>query len=163
MKQVDLEIVKEFDAPVASVWRAWSDAQWLKQWWGPDRFSCPSAEVDFREGGRAVVAMLFPKDMGGVTMYNLFEFKKIVPMESIEFTNNLCDKQGKAADPAALGMPPDFPVNQRVLLTFQDLGQGRSRLTVTECKWTPGQMMKMAKMGMEQSLEKLAALPGLRG
>ncbi|HXC63044.1 MAG TPA: SRPBCC domain-containing protein, partial [bacterium] len=115
------------------------------------------------EGGRAVVAMLFPKDMGGITMYNLFEFKKIVPMESIEFTNNLCDKQGMAADPAALGMPPDFPVNQRVLLTFQDLGQGRSRLTVTECKWTPGQMMKMAKMGMEQSLEKLAALPGLRG
>jgi hypothetical protein len=96
--------------------------------------------------------------MGGVTWHNLFEFKKIVPMKLIEFVSNLCDKKSGVADPVALGMPPDFPVNLQNVLTFKDLGKGRCRLTVSEYKWTPGQMMKMAKLGMEQSLDKLAAL-----
>lgn len=156
MKNHDLIIIREFDAPVSSVWRAWTEAALIKKWWGPDRFSCPSADIDFRVGGRALIAMRSPKDFGGGDMFNLWEYKKIVPMQRIEFVSNLCHKDGRKADPQALGMPPDFPIDMLYELEFTELGGQRSKLSITEHGWSPGQMMRLAEMGMEQSLGKLA-------
>jgi hypothetical protein len=39
-----------------------------------------------------------------------------------------------------------------------DLGNGRTELTVTEYDWTVGQLMEMSKMGLEQCLDKMAAI-----
>ncbi|KKB11492.1 hypothetical protein VE25_12360 [Devosia geojensis] len=52
-KMADDELVIErvFDAPVALVWRIWSDPEHLKRWFGPADFTCPVFELDFREGG----------------------------------------------------------------------------------------------------------------
>lgn len=47
-------------------------------------------------------------------------------------------------------MPADFPQDLRNLVTFKDLGDGKTELTVTECDWTVGQMMEMSKLGLEQ-------------
>jgi len=52
MAEDELVIECEFDAPVALVWRIWSDAAHLKRWFGPTDFTCPVFELDFREGGR---------------------------------------------------------------------------------------------------------------
>ena len=90
-------------------------------------------------------------------MYSTWEYKKIVPMERIEYIHNLADKDGNKADPVKLGMPADFPQDLRNLVTFKDLGNGKTELTVTEYDWTVGQMMEMSKMGMEQCLDKMAA------
>ena len=54
-------------------------------------------------------------------------------------------------------MPPDFPREQRHAVTFQALGANKTELTVTEHGWTPGRMMEMSKLGMEQCLNKMAA------
>jgi len=40
-----------FDAPRDLVWRAWTDPAMLMQWWGPQGFTCPAAELDLRVGG----------------------------------------------------------------------------------------------------------------
>ena len=48
-----LTLSREYAAPPETVWRAWTDAQTLKQWWAPgpnDRTSL--AELDVRVGGR---------------------------------------------------------------------------------------------------------------
>jgi len=42
------------------------------------------------------------------------------------------------------------------VITFKALNDDRTELTVTEYGWTPGQMMKFSRMGMEQCLEKMA-------
>ncbi|MBN8571362.1 MAG: SRPBCC domain-containing protein, partial [Ignavibacteria bacterium] len=34
----ELVITREFDAPRDMVWKAWSDAEALAQWWGPKEF-----------------------------------------------------------------------------------------------------------------------------
>ena len=54
-------------------------------------------------------------------------------------------------------MPADFPQDIRNLVTFKDLGKGKTELTVTEYDWTVGHMMELSKMGMEQCLDKMAA------
>lgn len=47
-----LSVVRLLEAPRAKVFKAWTDPRELRKWWGPEGYSCPSAEVDLRVGGR---------------------------------------------------------------------------------------------------------------
>jgi len=72
--------------PVAAekVWRAWTDPQALKAWFGPEEIvSVPVAEVDLRVGGRFRVAMLAADgethDVSGV-------YQELVPNRKLVFS-----------------------------------------------------------------------------
>jgi uncharacterized protein YndB with AHSA1/START domain len=153
----NLVVTRVFDAPVERVWTAWTDPAHVMQWWGPDRFTSPSAQLDFREGGTSLVCMRAPKEFGGQDMYSTWAYKKIVPMESIEFVQNLAGPDGRKIDPVQLGMPPDFPRDQRNLVTFKDTGGNKTEMTVTQYDWTVGRMLGLAEAGWKQSLDKMAA------
>ena len=47
-----------FNAPVEKVWNLWTKPELVKQWWGPDKFICLTAEIDFRVGGISKVCMV---------------------------------------------------------------------------------------------------------
>ena len=49
----DLEITatRSFDAPPGLVWKAWTDAEHISQWWGPRGFTTTTFEMDVRPGG----------------------------------------------------------------------------------------------------------------
>ena len=51
-----------------------------------------------------------------------------------------------------------MPKEVRNEVIFNDLGNGRTELTVTEYDWTVGQLMEMSKTGLEQCLDKMAAI-----
>jgi uncharacterized protein YndB with AHSA1/START domain len=51
-----LRLVRHFNAPPALVWRAWTEPQALRRWFGPDGGPVLVAEVDLRVGGRFRVA-----------------------------------------------------------------------------------------------------------
>ena len=72
--------------PVApeKVWRAWTDPQALKAWFGPEEIvSVPLAEVDLRVGGRFRVAMLAADgethDVSGI-------YQELVPNRKLVFS-----------------------------------------------------------------------------
>ena len=157
MQKHDLVITRVFDAPIELVWRAWTEPEHVMQWWGPTYFTCPSAEIDFREGGTSLVCMRAPKEFGGQDMYSTWAYIKIVPLERIEYIHNLADKDGNKVDPVDMGLPADFPQDQRHVVTFKALSDNRTELTVTEYSWTVGHMMEMSQMGMEQCLDKMVA------
>jgi uncharacterized protein YndB with AHSA1/START domain len=156
-KKRDLVFTRVFDAPVELVWKAWVEPERVKQWWGPERFTCPVAKIDFREGGTSLVCMRAPKEFGGQDMYNTWTYQKIVPMKRFVYILHFADKDGNRMDPAKQGLPPEMPKEVRNEVTFKELGHGKTELTVTEYDWTVGQMMEMSKMGMEQCLDKMAA------
>lgn len=155
-KKRDLVFTRVFDAPLELVWKAWVEPEIIRQWWGPEGFTCPVARIDFREGGTSLVCMRAPKEFGGQDMYNTWTYTKIVPMREIEYLLHFADKNGNRVDPVTMGLPPDMPQEVRNLVTFKAVG-GKTELTVTEYDWTVGQMMEMSKMGMEQCLDKMAA------
>ncbi|MDQ2888766.1 MAG: SRPBCC domain-containing protein, partial [Chloroflexota bacterium] len=150
----DLVVTRVFDAPVEHVWKAWSDPEYVMQWWGPEGFTSPLANIDFLEGGTSLVCMSSP-EYGD--HYSTWHYEKIVPMQRIEYIHNLSDKDGNPIDPIKIGMPPDFPQSQRHTVTFKDLGNSKTEMTVTEHEWPVGQMMKMSQLGLEQCLGKMAA------
>jgi uncharacterized protein YndB with AHSA1/START domain len=149
-----LTVTRVFDAPIEQVWQVWIDPELIKRWWGPDRFTCPSANIDFREGATSHVCMRAPKEFGGRDMYNIWTYKKIVPLESIEFIQNLADENGVKQNPVSLGMPPDFPEDLRTVVTFKKLGDNKTEMSVTEYG-EMGQIAEFARIGLEQSLDKM--------
>jgi uncharacterized protein YndB with AHSA1/START domain len=50
-------VTRVFDALQEQVWKAWSVDELVKQWWGPTGFTCPLANMDFREGGISLMGM----------------------------------------------------------------------------------------------------------
>src|SRR3984893_15024594 len=89
--------------------------------------------------------------------YSTWQYQKIVPMQRIEYIHNLSDKDGNPVDPVSVGILRELQKYQRYTVTFKDLGQSKTEMTVTEHNWTVGQMMDMSKMGLEQCLDKMSA------
>ncbi len=54
-------IERIFDAPRELVWRAWTDEEMTKKWWGPKDFTAPSIKIDLKVGGKYVFCMRGPK------------------------------------------------------------------------------------------------------
>src|SRR6266511_1827905 len=59
-----LSITKIIEAPVDVVWRAWTDEEMLKEWWGQNNVTIPEVEVDLHEGGRFYIVMEAGEGMG---------------------------------------------------------------------------------------------------
>lgn len=156
----NLSLTRVFDAPVEQVWKAWSEPEYVMQWWGPEGFTSPSAKMDFREGGTSLVCMRAPKEFGGQDMYNTWTYQKIVPLERIEFILNFADKDGNKLDPAEMGLPPGVPQDVLHVITFKAGGDPstgpRTEMTVTEYGYTSDQAHDISKAGLEQCLDKMA-------
>lgn len=152
-----IEVTKTFKAPVEMVWQVWVDPELVKRWWGPKHFTSPVANIDFREGGRSIVSMQAPKEMGGQEFYSVWNYVKIIPLQTIEFIQSLCDEDGNKIDPMKVGMPADFPRDIRTVVTFRQQSGGNTEMTVTEYAEF-GTISNFAQIGLEQSLEKMAAI-----
>ena len=46
-----IQMVREFDAPVGLVWRAYTTPELVSKWWPGKRGTMQSCEIDFRVGG----------------------------------------------------------------------------------------------------------------
>lgn len=85
-------------APVRAVWSAWTDAERLPKWWGPDGYSCRTKRIDLREGGEWVFDMIGPD---GTVYPNHHRYTRIQPRERIEYTLHWGENGPKHADARA--------------------------------------------------------------
>ncbi len=148
-----LQVSRTFDASVEDVWKLWTEPEYIMQWWGPEKFICPFAKIDFKVGGTSLVSMQAPGEFGGQVHYNTWHYTKIIHLQCIEFVMNLADKNGHHQKPTAVGMPGDFPENIRTVVIFTAIDENKTEMTVTEYAGF-GQMSHFAKLGLEQSLDK---------
>jgi uncharacterized protein YndB with AHSA1/START domain len=73
-----ITITRTFDAPRELVFKAWTEAERLAQWWGPDDFSISLAESDPRVGGSLKLVMRGPD---GIDFPMTASYREIVPPE----------------------------------------------------------------------------------
>ena len=78
-----LVIKRTFDAPRDLVWKAWSDPEQARQWWGPNGFTLPFVEMDQRPGGKWRAQMRGPD---GKDMWQHGVYREIVPPEKTVYT-----------------------------------------------------------------------------
>lgn len=71
----EIRIVREFDAPPALVFKAWTTPELVARWWHADRGSVTSIDIDLRVGGRWRYVMVAH---GGFEVAFHGEFREIV-------------------------------------------------------------------------------------
>ncbi|QNE35898.1 SRPBCC family protein [Leifsonia shinshuensis] len=148
----DIVVRRILNAPVETVWRLWTDPELVTEWWGPQDYTSPSAQVDLREGGSYVFSMLAPDDQGGAESFTGGVYTAIVPHERLEFTQSITDEDGVPLPGDQL--PEGFTQNIRTVVEFADVN-GLTELTITESGWSRSLMSVFAYAGMHQSLDKL--------
>ena len=72
-------ITREFAADLDLVWDAFTKAEILDQWMGPKPYRVQTKEMDFREGGRWLYAMITPGNVVAGARWSLAEFVEIRP------------------------------------------------------------------------------------
>jgi uncharacterized protein YndB with AHSA1/START domain len=102
------------DAPRELVFAVWTDPKHLAKWWGPDGFSTTTSVFDFRVGGVWRFVMHGPD---GRDYENRITFDEIVPPELLRYHHG--------------GGDDVEPVQFRTTVTFEDLGDNRTRVTLT--------------------------------
>jgi uncharacterized protein YndB with AHSA1/START domain len=103
----ELVVVRLIDAPLARVWRAWSDPAEIVQWWGPHGFSNKTEKREFKPGGHWKHTMIGPD---GTRFPNFATYKEIEEGKRIVFVNG----GGKEGD--------DEGVSMRSVVTFKAVG-----------------------------------------
>jgi uncharacterized protein YndB with AHSA1/START domain len=63
-KKKELRFERSYAAPVDAVWRAWTEAERLRAWWGPEKTTVAECEIDLRVGGRLYVVTVATEAMG---------------------------------------------------------------------------------------------------
>ena len=144
----ELVLTRVIDAPREKLYRCWTEPELMKQWFAPKPWTTPVAEVDVRTGGSSLVVMRSPE---GQDMPCPGVYLEVVPNERIVAT----DAYAKAWEPS--GKP-----FMTMILTFEDLGGGKSRYTARVRHWTVEDRETHEKMGFHEGwglcTDQLAAL-----
>ncbi len=69
-------ISRTFDAPRELVWKAFTEPERLKQWWGPKGFKVQFSQMDFRPGGVYHYCLRSPD---GKEIWGKFSYRQIKP------------------------------------------------------------------------------------
>ena len=110
-----LVIERVFDAPIALVWKCWTEKEHLDRWSAPRGFTMPYSEGDLRPGGTWRCCMRAPNGnelwLGGI-------YREIVPHKRIVMTHVWEEE----------GVPGRATL---VTVRFEDLG-GRTRVILEQ-------------------------------
>lgn len=63
-KTKNLNFERTYRAPQETVWRAWTEPEMLRQWWGPEKTFVPECRVDLRVDGELYIVMEAGEGMG---------------------------------------------------------------------------------------------------
>ena len=150
-----MTVTRVFDAPRELVWKAWTEPKYVMQWWGPQGFSAPVCQMDFRVGGKSLLCMKSPE---GQEFWNGIEYHEIIPHEKIVSSMYFADAKGNKVEPEQYGMEHEAIDGAYDITLFEDLGDGKTRLT--QIGNEPAESAKNSGQleGWNQILDKVAAV-----
>ena len=154
-----LVIERVFDAPRELVWKAWSDPEMMMAWWGPKNFTSPTIKIDFKVGGKYLLCMHGAPGPGmpEQDFWSTGVYQEIVPLEKIVIKDSFADAEGNVVPASYYGMPGSFPLEAIISVTFEDAGQGQTKMTLSypSIAGIEGQMLDSMTQGWNQSFDKL--------
>lgn len=139
------------DAPRELVWKAWTEPERFRRWWGPQGYTSPVTETDPRVGGRFLWGMRPPD---GRAFYITGVFREVVAPERFVVTKSFADADGAVVPPSRYGVPGDWPPETVLSVTLEEC-DGRTAMTVREVG-IPEIMREPNEGGMGEALDKLA-------
>lgn len=137
LKETELTFTRIFDAPRELVFKAFSEAEQIRQWWPPQGWTMPVCRLDFRPGGEWIYNF---RNSDGEEHWSKAVYDEIVPVEKIVYTDWFIDAQGNVIQ----GLP-----SKQVTMTFDDL-DGKTQLNVHVQLKSAADRKKLVEMGFMQ-------------
>ena len=151
-EQNEIVITRVFDASQKLLFKAWTEPERMKRWWGPNGFTLPYCTVDLRPGGVIHSCMRSPD---GQDIWCKGVYREIVEPEKIVSTDSFSDRDGNLVEPSKYGMP-DWPMEALITVTFEEEA-GKTKFTLRHAVGAaPAAARDECRAGWSESLDRLA-------
>ena len=124
----DFVLSRVFDAPRDLVWKAFTEPQRMKEWWGPKGFTVIASKMDLRVGGGYLYGLRAPD---GGAMWGKMVYREIVPPERIVFINSFSDEAGGTTRHP---LNQSWPLEMMSIITFEEQPGSKTKFTI---HWSP--------------------------
>lgn len=168
----ELTITRIFNAPRALVWKAWTEAERLAQWWGPNGVKPDVNKLDFRPGGIFHYSVRQPlvqakngttdktmQSHGNNVSWGKFVYREIVAPEKLVFVSSFSDENGGVTrNPFAAQWPLEIlntlTLGEREGKTLLTISGGPINATAGEREFFT-QMMAGVEQGFSGTFDQL--------
>jgi uncharacterized protein YndB with AHSA1/START domain len=130
-----VRIVREFNAGLELVWKAWTTAELLDKWWAPKPMVTKTKFMNFETGGRRFFAMVSPE---GQERWFLQKFTSVSPKTNFKAYNTFADKD---ENPELPGSDWDHNFSEQ---------NGITTVSITILNESRERMEKMIEMGFKE-------------
>ena len=149
LQEKSILVSRVLNAPLENVWRAYTESEFLDQWWGPAPWRAETKSLDFKPGGYWLYAMVGPE---GERHWARMNYISIKAKDYFDIEDAFCDEAGN--------MNTSLPVS-RGRMSFNETSDG-VLVEFTMSYATEEDVQKIIDMGFEQGitqcLEQLQAL-----
>ncbi len=132
----------ELDASPERVWQLWADPRQLERWWGPPTYPATFTQHDLSPGSRVAYHMTGPE---GDQPRGWWEIVEADAPRSLVFRDGFANDDGQPND--------DLPVTE-VRVQVEDIGAGRTRMSIESVFPSAQAMEQLLAMGMEEGLKQ---------
>jgi uncharacterized protein YndB with AHSA1/START domain len=138
-KEKSIIVSREFSAPLAHVWQAFTTSELLAKWWAPSPWKAETKVMDFRVGGYWLYAMVSPE---GEKHWGKMNYVAIDHHKSYNLEDAFCDENGNINKdfPSSKGQVSFYPTENGTSVDFKMIYQTESDLN------------KVIEMGFEQGI-----------
>lgn len=134
----DRELVLErlIDVPAEKLFKLWTTPERMGEWFCPKPWRVTEARMDVRAGGDSYIVMEGPD---GEVMPNPGVYLEVIPNQKLVFTDAFTKAWEPSAKPFMVG-----------IITFEDLGGGKTRYRAVARHWTVEDRQAHEAMGFHE-------------
>ena len=141
-EKLSMTVTAEFDASPDRVWQLWADPRQLERWWGPPTYPATFTKHDLAPGSRVEYHMTGPE---GDQPKGYWDIVEVQPPHRLVFNDGFANDDGTPNT--------DLPVGVAIV-SIEEIGSGRSRMTLESIHPSAEAMEQVLAMGQEEGLKQ---------
>jgi uncharacterized protein YndB with AHSA1/START domain len=138
-------LVADFDTSIDEVWQLWADPRKLERWWGPPGYPSTFEKHDLSPGGEVTYYMTGPE---GDQPRGWWRVTSVDPPTSLQFTDGFANEDGTPND--------ELPLTT-ARVTIQDIGGGKTQLSIESEFPSVEAMEQLVDMGVDEGMRQAVA------
>jgi uncharacterized protein YndB with AHSA1/START domain len=135
-----LTLEAEFKASAERVWQLWADPRQLERWWGPPTYPATFTKHDLSPGSRVEYHMTGPE---GDQPKGYWDVLETDPPHRLRVRDGFRNDDGSLND--------DLPPGE-MRVTIEEIGDGRTRMSIENFSPSTEALEQVLAMGMEEGL-----------
>ena len=140
---LSMTITAEFDASPERVWQLWADPRQLERWWGPPGYPATFTKHDLSVGSRTEYYMTTPE---GDTPKGYWKIVEVEPPTHLRALDGFANDDGSDNN--------DMPGPGEMDIRIEDIGAGRTRMSIENLFPDQKTMEQLLEMGQEEGMKQ---------